>query len=81
MSSCSAQHSVSSSALSFQGLLQCSSYSERLLSLETPIMSNATSYKQLKEDFVSNLSGGSVTEISYVTAVAPVGVSSSNSLM
>ena len=35
-------------------------------------MSNQTSYKQLKEDFVSGLSGGSVTEINYVTAVAPV---------
>ncbi|OIW23953.1 GPI-anchored wall transfer protein 1 [Coniochaeta ligniaria NRRL 30616] len=35
--------------------------------------SNATaSYKQLKEDFVSNLSGGSVAEICSVTAVAPV---------
>lgn len=36
-------------------------------------MTNSTaSYKQLKEDFVSNLSGGSVTEICSVTAVAPV---------
>jgi phosphatidylinositol glycan class W len=36
-------------------------------------MANATaSYKQLKEDFVSGLSGGSVGEISAVTAVAPV---------
>lgn len=37
--------------------------------------SNATdapSYKQLKEDFVSNLSGGPVSEINYVTAIAPV---------
>ncbi|KAL7620851.1 Glucosaminyl phosphatidylinositol (GlcN-PI) nositol acylation protein [Parahypoxylon ruwenzoriense] len=34
--------------------------------------SNTTSYKQLKEDFVSNLSGGSVAEINYVTAVGPV---------
>jgi glucosaminylphosphatidylinositol acyltransferase len=34
--------------------------------------SSAASYKQLKEDFVSNLSGGSAIEISYVTAVAPV---------
>ncbi|KAI1334223.1 GWT1-domain-containing protein [Xylariaceae sp. FL0016] len=33
---------------------------------------NSTSYKQLKEDFVSNLSGGSVAEINYVTAVGPV---------
>ncbi|KAK0391993.1 hypothetical protein NLU13_1491 [Sarocladium strictum] len=37
-------------------------------------MSNATSYKQLKEDFVSGLTGGSVAEINYVTATAPVGV-------
>lgn len=34
--------------------------------------SAATSYKQLKEDFVSNLSGGSVSEIAQVCAVAPV---------
>lgn len=35
--------------------------------------SNSTvSYKQLKEEFVSNLSGGSVAEICSVTAVAPV---------
>ncbi|KAK3309522.1 GWT1-domain-containing protein [Chaetomium strumarium] len=34
--------------------------------------STAQSYKQLKEDFVSNLSGGSVTEIAHVCAVAPV---------
>ncbi|KAI1261378.1 GPI-anchored wall transfer protein 1 [Xylariaceae sp. FL1019] len=34
--------------------------------------SNSTSYKQLKENFVSNLSGGSVLEINYVTAVAPI---------
>jgi hypothetical protein len=33
---------------------------------------SAASYKQLKEDFVSNLSGGSVAEINYVTAIAPV---------
>ncbi|KAI0810251.1 GPI-anchored wall transfer protein 1 [Xylaria sp. FL0064] len=33
---------------------------------------DTTSYKQLKEDFVSNLSGGSVSEINYVTAVGPV---------
>ncbi|KAK3983947.1 GPI-anchored wall transfer protein 1 [Cladorrhinum sp. PSN332] len=32
----------------------------------------ARNYKQLKEDFVSNLSGGSVTEIAQVCAVAPV---------
>ncbi|KAI1415105.1 GPI-anchored wall transfer protein 1 [Hypoxylon sp. FL1857] len=34
--------------------------------------SNATSYKQMKEDFVSNLTGGSITEINYVIAVGPV---------
>ncbi|KAM7209000.1 GWT1 domain containing protein [Naviculisporaceae sp. PSN 640] len=34
--------------------------------------SAAPSYKQLKEDFVSNLSGGSVTEIAQVCAVAPI---------
>lgn len=32
----------------------------------------ATSYKQQKEAFVSNLSGGSVAEINYVTSVAAV---------
>ncbi|KAJ0122236.1 hypothetical protein J7T55_002748 [Diaporthe amygdali] len=37
-------------------------------------MSNSTaSYKQLKEDFVSNLTGGPVSEIAAVTAVLPVG--------
>ena len=34
--------------------------------------SNATSYKQMKEDFVSNLTGGSVTEINNVVTVGPV---------
>lgn len=34
----------------------------------------AQDYKTLKENFVSNLSGGSVLEINYVTAVAPVSV-------
>jgi len=34
--------------------------------------SAAPSYKQLKEDFVSHLSGGSVSEIAQVCAVAPV---------
>ncbi|XDG08938.1 hypothetical protein ABKA04_008553 [Annulohypoxylon sp. FPYF3050] len=34
--------------------------------------SNATSYKQMKEDFVSNLTGGSVTEINNVITVGPV---------
>ncbi len=33
----------------------------------------AQSYKALKENFVSNLSGGDIWEINYVTAVAPVG--------
>ncbi|KAL6794866.1 GPI-anchored wall transfer protein 1 [Trichoderma sp. SZMC 28013] len=37
-------------------------------------MSNAASYKQRKEDFVSNLTGGSVSEIGYVTLVAPAAV-------
>jgi len=32
----------------------------------------AASYKALKEDFVSNLTGGDIGEINYVTAVAPV---------
>jgi phosphatidylinositol glycan class W len=32
----------------------------------------AASYKALKEDFVSNLTGGEISEINYVTAVAPV---------
>ncbi|KAF4978955.1 hypothetical protein FZEAL_4752 [Fusarium zealandicum] len=36
------------------------------------VMSNSASYKQQKEDFVSNLSGGSVAEINYVTSVAAV---------
>ncbi|TVY75847.1 GPI-anchored wall transfer protein, partial [Lachnellula suecica] len=31
----------------------------------------AASYKSLKEDFVSNLTGGKIGEINYVTAVAP----------
>ncbi|KAH6990878.1 GWT1-domain-containing protein [Ilyonectria sp. MPI-CAGE-AT-0026] len=35
-------------------------------------MSDSASYKKLKEDFVSNLSGGSVAEINYVTSVAAV---------
>ncbi|KAI4198555.1 MAG: hypothetical protein LQ350_005214 [Teloschistes chrysophthalmus] len=34
----------------------------------------AQSYKSLKEDFVSNLSGGSIWEINSVTAVAPAAV-------
>lgn len=32
----------------------------------------AASYKAMKEDFVSNLTGGEISEINYVTAVAPV---------
>lgn len=32
----------------------------------------ASNYKKLKEDFVSNLSGGSASEVFLVTAVAPV---------
>ena len=32
----------------------------------------AQSYKTLKEEFVSNLSGSSVSEVNYVTAIAPV---------
>lgn len=32
----------------------------------------AQNYKTLKENFVSNLSGGTVSEINWVTAVAPV---------
>ncbi|KAI9744591.1 MAG: Glucosaminyl phosphatidylinositol (GlcN-PI) nositol acylation protein [Claussenomyces sp. TS43310] len=34
-------------------------------------MDDIVSYKALKEDFVSNLTGGTITEINYVTAVAP----------
>lgn len=34
--------------------------------------STASNYKQLKEDFVSNLTGGPVSEIAAVTAVLPV---------
>ncbi|KAM6537545.1 GPI-anchored wall transfer protein [Fusarium falciforme] len=37
-------------------------------------MSDSASYKQRKEDFVSNLSGGSVAEINYVTSVAAVAI-------
>ncbi|RKF62998.1 GPI-anchored wall transfer protein 1 [Golovinomyces cichoracearum] len=32
----------------------------------------AANYKTLKEEFVSNLTGGSISEINYVTAIAPV---------
>lgn len=42
------------------------------LAAQPPVMANAAaSYKQQKEDFVSNLAGGSVAEIALVTAVAP----------
>ncbi|MCJ1479612.1 Glucosaminyl phosphatidylinositol (GlcN-PI) nositol acylation protein [Lambiella insularis] len=34
----------------------------------------AQSYKALKEDFVSNLGGGTVSEINWITAVAPAAV-------
>ena len=34
----------------------------------------AQSYKALKENFVSNLSGGTIIEVYYVTAVAPVSI-------
>ncbi|KAK6582192.1 hypothetical protein PZA11_005889 [Diplocarpon coronariae] len=37
----------------------------------------AASYKALKEDFVSNLTGGEISEINYVTAVAPVSLPAS----
>ncbi|RSM07736.1 GPI-anchored wall transfer protein 1 [Fusarium oligoseptatum] len=37
-------------------------------------MSDSASYKQRKEDFVSNLLGGSVAEINYVTSVAAVAI-------
>lgn len=39
----------------------------------------AQSYKTLKENFVSNLSGGTVSEINWVTAVAPVKFAQSKS--
>ena len=35
----------------------------------------AHSYKALKEEFVSNLSGGGIAEINLVTLVAPVSIS------
>lgn len=34
----------------------------------------AQSYKTLKEEFVSNLSGSSVSEVNCVTAIAPVSI-------
>lgn len=38
----------------------------------------AASYKSLKEEFVSNLTGGGIGEINMVTAVAPVCLSNAN---
>lgn len=38
----------------------------------------AATYKSLKEDFVSNLTGGEIQEINYVTAVAPVSSNTRN---
>lgn len=35
-------------------------------------MGESADYKKLKEDFVSNLTGGPVSEITLVTAVVPV---------
>jgi hypothetical protein len=44
-----------------------------LLSIYTLLYSNmANTYKTLKEEFVSNLSGGDINEINHVTSVAPV---------
>ncbi len=40
------------------------------------LLAMAQSYKALKEDFVSNLSGGSASEINWVTGVAPVSLHS-----
>ncbi|KAI9822850.1 MAG: Glucosaminyl phosphatidylinositol (GlcN-PI) nositol acylation protein [Phylliscum demangeonii] len=37
-------------------------------------MAASKSYKTLKEDFVANLPGGDISEINYVTAVAPAAV-------
>jgi glucosaminylphosphatidylinositol acyltransferase len=42
------------------------------MSNSTAAAASAASYKARKEDFVSNLSGGSVFEINLVTAIAPV---------
>ncbi|POS84606.1 hypothetical protein EPUL_004443 [Erysiphe pulchra] len=39
----------------------------------------AASYKVLKEEFVSNLTGGSISEINYVTAVAPTNAATTDS--
>ena len=40
----------------------------------------AQSYKSMKEEFVSNLSGGGIGEINTVTAVAPVSSIPSSSI-
>jgi hypothetical protein len=47
-----------------------------MLSLFANMTTSTASYKQQKEDFVSNLSGGSVTEICSVTVIAPVSCTS-----
>ena len=56
---------------SSKGLVSC-----QLETYQTYVFDNqsmmAQSYKTLKEDFVSNLAGGKISEINYVTAVAPV---------
>ena len=59
-------------------------YGRRILTLAYSDMSRAAeaamaaSYKSLKEDFVSNLTGGEIGEINYVTAVAPVSLHAMN---
>jgi phosphatidylinositol glycan class W len=37
-------------------------------------MDEPDTYKLRKEAFVSNLTGGTITEINYITAIAPVRV-------
>lgn len=43
-----------------------------MAAVEQARLAMAANYKALKEDFVSNLTGGDISEINYVTAVAPV---------